>query len=143
MAAGTPDQVASISNAADLTRAAADDRTQVWTVAALPSRAYVVSSSGSVPVADGSVAAGEDGRVLVLAEARDERWEARFEGALLEPREGERPTFALPSQAGEVSWRMRPAVGYLWLQVAAAALLILLAAPVVGGAAQARRGVEE
>lgn len=139
----TPDQIASISNAADLSRAAADDRTQVWTVGGLPSRAVVVSASGTEPVVDGSIAAGTPGRTLVLAEARDDRWEARLGGIRLDPLEGERPVFALPGEAGELSWGMRPATGYLWVQIVTAALLVLLAAPVVGGAAQARRGIEE
>lgn len=139
----SPDQIAAISNAAGLSRAAADDHTQVWTVGGTPSRVSVVSGETSQPVVEALVPEGAENRLLVLADAPDQRWQVSVAGRSLPPTDAVRPTFLLADHSGELAWGMARPYGYQIVQALVVTLLVLLAAPVAGGTAQARRGVEE
>jgi len=84
---------------------------------------------------------GDDGRLLVLAEARDDGWEAELDGEPLEPRTawGWAQAFALPADGGELVVRHdggRTAV--VVLQALAVGAVAVLAVP----AARRRRGLE-
>ena len=140
---GTPAQVAAISNAAGMTRIAADEQTQVWTVAGQPSRVQLRTGSAEAPVTTPEIAAGGEGRLLVLSEVQDSRWQAWVGGHRLATSPAATQTFVVPAAGGDLTWRMAPATAYAWLQGAVAVLLIVLAAPVIGGAPQARRGRED
>lgn len=138
------DRIAAISNVVGLTRAAADDATNVWTVTGLVSRARVVTGEGVTPVADGLVPPGSGERKLVLAEAPDARWRATLNGTELEPA-ADQPlqTFVLRPEPGRVEWHLQPSWLALTWQVLLVAVLTVLAAPVAQSGAQARRAREE
>ncbi|MHA6511235.1 glycosyltransferase family 2 protein [Tessaracoccus sp. Z1128] len=138
-----PELRAQLDNAAGLTSAAADSDTVVWTVVGLVSRIQVVDGEVAEPLLRGTVEAGSQSRRLVVAEPSDARWEATVDGrALTRIDGGERLTFQLGAEAGEVVVRPRPLPWRVAAQLAVAAILALLAAPTLGASTVARRGQE-
>ena len=109
----------------------------------LPPGSGVVGEDGAPPparvVAAGQVRAdallgsGEPGRLLVLADPRDEGWQATLDGAALTPRtyDGWAQAFVLPADGGRL--RLRHDQGLrtplLWLQLGAVLVVVLLALP--------------
>ena len=81
------------------------------------------------------VPAGEPGRLLVLADPRDDGWAARLDGERLRPRTygGWAQAFVLPADGGRVDIRHEQGVRtiLLWLQLAAVAVVAVLALPQV------------
>ena len=139
------EQLAAVGNAAGLSRAAADDKTVVWTVIGLPSRARIQDSSGSLPVADAEVQAAAEQRILELAEVTDDRWQASVGGTRLEPvLDRSKASFVVPAEvSGGLTWGLGPTwISFGW-QLFVVLVLVTLAAPTAGGAASARRGLED
>ncbi|MFD1716990.1 glycosyltransferase family 2 protein [Georgenia deserti] len=78
------------------------------------------------------VAAGEQGRTLVLAERADNGWRAWYDGEPLRATtEGWRQAFELPPDAGtlQVSYQAAPTI-WTWVQAVVLGLTLLLALPV-------------
>lgn len=139
------EQLAAVGNAAGLNRAVADERTVVWTVIGLPSRARILGDAEDLPVADAEIQAAGGEQTLELAEVADGRWQASVGGRRLESLP-DRPkaTFVVPAElSGTLTWGMRPAWFAFGWQVFVVLALVTLAAPTAGGAASARRGLED
>ncbi|WP_413451004.1 glycosyltransferase [Georgenia phoenicis] len=105
------------------------------------SRARVVSAEGEVldtpaarPVGvGGRVAAGEEGRLLVLAERADPAWRATYNGRPLRATtDGWRQAFELPAHTGRLEISYEPAWLTPWrvAQAVGLGLVVLLAVPV-------------
>lgn len=140
----TPDQLAAVGNAGGLTRAAADDRSTVWTVAGLVSRATVVDGDRREPVVTAVIPEGGADRVLEFAESSDSTWHAQIDGEELSPVESAdgRLAFALGTRSGELSYG--PPMAWwapAWHGTVLLALLLLLA-PTISTGVSARRGQE-
>ncbi len=138
------DQLAAVSNARGLTRAAVDEGSVVFTVTGLPSRTQLVAAEGRVPVADGELASEPDARHVVLSEEPDPRWWMAVGGRALEPAPDRPPvTFDLPAgSGGEVTHGMSRAWGALAWYAALVLVLAALAAPTLrSGGTVARRGI--
>ncbi|WP_152192662.1 glycosyltransferase [Georgenia satyanarayanai] len=104
-------------------------------------RARVVSAAGDVlatlparPVgASGRVDAGEEGRLLVLAERADTAWRATYNGrSLRATTDGWRQAFELPAHTGRLEITYEPAWLMPWrvAQAVGLGLVVLLAVPV-------------
>jgi GT2 family glycosyltransferase len=114
----------------------------------LPPGAGVVDADGSPPPArllrSGQVGAtaelpaGEDGRLLVLADPRDDGWVARLDRQVLTPRtyDGWAQAFRLPADGGRLEVRHDQGLRrtLLWVQLGLVLLVVVLALP------QARTG---
>jgi hypothetical protein len=112
----------------------------------LPARAPVTTEEGAPPpartlpagevTADTEVPAGTDGRLLVLADRRDDKWQARLDGQLLPARTyaGWAQAFSLPAEGGrlhleyDAGWR----TPLLWVQLGCVLLVVVLALPTAG-----------
>ncbi|HMR48949.1 MAG TPA: hypothetical protein PKE40_06840 [Arachnia sp.] len=139
------DQLAAVGNAGGLTRAAADDRSTVWTVAGLVSRVTVVDGERREPLVTGTVPEGGAGRVLEFAEPASSTWHAQIDGEELDRAESAdgRLAFALGERSGELTYGPPPAWWAVsWHGAVLLALLILLA-PTISSGAGARRGQED
>lgn len=138
-----PELRAALDNAAGLTSAAADADTVVWTVTGLVSRAVVVDGDATEPVLRGEVAAGSAGRTLVVAEPPAADWVATLNGRALERvAGGERLTFTLGAEGGELRVEPRAHPWRAGWHAVVLALIAVLAAPSLGGGTMARRGQE-
>lgn len=136
-----PDQRAALDNAGGITSAAADERSVVYTVVGLVSRAYVVDGADREPVLADVVGPGAEGRLLEVAEPGDARWVARLDGTSLDAVEGaERLTFELGERSGELELVPEPRWGRFTWHVAVLVALALLASPSMGSSTAARRG---
>ncbi|MBB1484508.1 glycosyltransferase family 2 protein [Tessaracoccus sp. MC1865] len=145
------DQRAAMDNLEGLVGAAADDRSVVWTVSGLVSRVtYAAEDPEPVPVTDGHLPEGDDGRYLVVAEPAESDWVATLNGRDLERTSGfswaaldtEMLTFDAGAEAGELVVEPAPRDGRFVLHLLVMLGLALLAAPTLGAATAARRGQE-
>lgn len=134
-----------------LTRLSQDDGSALWRVDRRVSRVSIVAgeakdgtsageAAAPVPVPSGPVEAhtkvpgGADGRVLRLADAADEGWQATLNGTPLKPRtvDGWAQGFALPAGGGTLDLTHENPVGHtlwLWAQGLLAVVLVVLALP--------------
>jgi hypothetical protein len=117
----------------------------------LPPGAWVVGADGAPPPArvlrsgqvraDTELRAGEKGRLLVLADPRDEGWQARLDGQVLPSRtyDGWAQAFLLPADGGRLLVRHEQGLraALLWAQLGLVALVVILALP------QARTGDDD
>jgi hypothetical protein len=117
----------------------------------LPPDAPVVTADGAPPparvlragqvTASTEVPAGDDDRVLALADPRDDGWEARLDGQPLPARayDGWAQAYLVPAGAGHLEIRHDPGLRatLLWVQLGLVALVVVLALP------QARTGADD
>ena len=140
------DVVSQVSNASGLTSATADSTSTVWTVNGSPSRARLVTGRTLSPVAE-TVPAGGSGRSVVILEPRDDRWQVRVGGTLLQqsgrPSGGYGQSYALGGAAGQLDWRM-PTQGWAAaIEMGAVLILLIIAGPNASRRAPApRRSLE-
>lgn len=136
------DRLAALSNAAGLTRAAADQESDIWTVDGTVSRFQVIENEEAEFVTQTYLEAGEGPRYLVIAESSDSRWRARLgeQELALVP---DRPpvTFEIPpGLGGDLVVELEPSWRSLVGQIGVMAVLLILALPTLGGQVSARRG---
>ncbi|SEC34142.1 Glycosyltransferase, GT2 family [Streptomyces sp. 2224.1] len=134
-----------------LTRLSQDDGSALWRVDRRVSRLSIVAgeakdgtsageAAAPVPVPSGpveahtKVPAGADGRVLRLADAADEGWQATLNGTPLKPRtvDGWAQGFTLPAGGGTLDLTHENPLGHtlwLWAQGLLAVVLVVLALP--------------
>lgn len=144
------DLVARLDATAGLERVTENDSGVIWRTsrstgaagaAQAVDRARVLSAEGEVlatvparPVgAVGRVAAGEEGRLLVLAERADPAWRATYNGrSLRATTDGWRQAFELPAHTGRLEITYEPAWLTPWrvAQAVGLGLTVLLAVPV-------------
>ena len=144
------DLVARLDATAGLERVTENDSGVIWRTsrstgaagaAQAVARARVLSAEGEVlatvparPVgAVGRVAAGEEGRLLVLAERADPAWRATYNGrSLRATTDGWRQAFELPAHTGRLEITYEPAWLTPWrvAQAVGLGLTVLLAVPV-------------
>ena len=139
-------QRAALDNLEGMISNPADDRSTVWTVGGLVSRASI---EGDEPfIVDGQVSAGAADRTLFLAESAGADWQASIDGVRLDKGATERPLIAdsvvsfspVPAEGGTLHLEPTRHWWHFWLQAAVMLGIALLAAPTLGGAAVARRG---
>lgn len=138
-------QRAALDNLEGLVGNPASERSAVWTVSGLVSRA----SLGDEFLPTDELPAGEQGRRLTVAESASADWTATVDGERL-PRgaDSERPliedsviTFdQVPAEGGTLEVAPTRHWWQLWLHLVVMAALALLAAPTLGGSTVARRG---
>lgn len=138
-------QRAALDNLEGLVGNPASERSAVWTVSGLVSRA----SLGDEFLPTDELPAGEQGRRLTVAESASADWTATVDGERL-PRgaDSERPliedsviTFdQVPAEGGTLELAPTRHWWQLWLHLVVMAALALLAAPTLGGSTVARRG---
>ncbi|MER0480291.1 glycosyltransferase [Streptomyces sp. Edi2] len=134
-----------------LTRLSQDDGSALWRVDRRVSRLSIVAgeakdgtsageAAAPIPVPSGPVEAhtkvpgGADGRVLRLADAADEGWQATLNGTPLKPQtvDGWAQGFALPAGGGTLDLTHENPIGHtlwLWAQGLLAVVLVVLALP--------------
>lgn len=134
-----------------LTRLSQDDGSALWRVDRRVSRLSIVAgeakdgtsageAAAPIPVPSGPVEAhtkvpgGADGRVLRLADAADEGWQATLNGTPLKPQtvDGWAQGFALPAGGGTLDLTHENPIGHtlwLWAQGLLAVFLVVLALP--------------
>ncbi|MCB5911157.1 glycosyltransferase family 2 protein [Streptomyces pinistramenti] len=149
---GAPHEMSRVLDATPgLTRLSQDDGSALWRVDRRVSRVSIVpgeakdgtqagEAAAPIPVAAGPVDAhtqvpdGAEGRVLRIADAADEGWQATLNGTPLKPvtLDGWAQGFALPAGGGRLDLTHENALGHnLWLgaQALLAVVLVVLALP--------------
>ncbi|WP_369215923.1 glycosyltransferase family 2 protein, partial [Streptomyces flavofungini] len=139
---GAPRQMSRTLDATPgLTRLSQEDGSALWRVDRQVSRAAIVPKAGDTePVAAGPVElhtkipAGEQGRVLRLADSAAPGWTATLDGRPLTPTtlDGWAQGFELPTSGGQLDVTYEVPFGHtawLWAQGALAVVLVVLALP--------------
>ncbi len=126
---------ARIDNTPGLGAASGDAGATVWRLEPAVSRVNVVDGTTRTPVAGSPLVLppGGDGRLLLLGEAADRRWEATLDGRpLAATTVGWQQGFVLPAAGGYLTWSLpTPARWFLPVQGLVVLLACILAAPAV------------
>ncbi len=131
---GDAGQRLAIDNVPGLGLGTGDANQVVWPV---PDSAITVltTSQGRTPVGQGAeIPAGEDGRMLRIAQPADPRWVVQVGDARLDVADGGAPgtQFAVGARSGTLSFRLDPGSNWwAWTQLAGLVVLAILAAPSV------------
>ncbi|MFV0428676.1 MAG: glycosyltransferase [Arachnia sp.] len=140
----TADQLAAIGNAAGLTSATAGDDAVVWTVVGVVSRYRIQDGSEPGYIADGTVAAANHERTLIIAEPPDDRWQVRIGDTELSAADDpDSVSFTVPAGVGgELQVERGRLWGPLIWQIVIGIAMIGLAAPSFSPQGTARRGID-
>lgn len=135
------DLVATIDAVPGLRRLSTNDGTALWRLSQSASRLRLAGADGAglgelpagAEAAAATIPAGDDGRLAVLAERADPRWQATLDGTPLanETVAGWAQGFRLPTSGGqlEISYDQTERTRWLMVQAGLVGLVVLLALP--------------